>query len=161
MKTGITMRNVGFIVRNGVYKSKYRTYTLGIPLALKVGNMSKHLSIYAGGEAGFAFNFKEKHFKDGEKNAVKSEWFSGKTNWFQPNLFAGFQFAGGTNIKFAYYPLNFFNESHEQDGIKIFDGVEANMFYTSLSFQLFHSDVRKAERQLKEKAKKMGATAHL
>lgn len=161
IKTGFTMRNVGFIVRNGDFKSKYRTYTIGIPLALKVGDMGKHLSLYAGAEAGFAFNFKEKHFKNGDKNSMKTEWFSDKTNWFQPNFFAGFQFAGGTNIKFAYYPMNFFNKDYTQDGVKVFNGVEANIFYTSVSFQLFHSDLKKVEKKLKERQQGVGATARL
>jgi hypothetical protein len=149
MKTGFTVRNVGFIVKNDQYKSKYRTYTIGIPLALKLGDMGRHISFYAGGEAGFAFNFKEKHFKDGEKNAIKTEWFSNKTNWFQPNLFLGLQFAKGTNIKFSYYPMNFFNEDYREDGRKPFDGVNVNLFYTSLSFQLFHSDLKNIDDELK------------
>ena len=30
--TGVTLRNVGFIVADGDFTSKYRTYTAGIPL---------------------------------------------------------------------------------------------------------------------------------
>jgi len=166
MMTGLTMRNVGFIVEQGENKSKYRTYTIGIPLALKIGDMGKHLSLYAGGEAGFAFNFKEKHFKSDDKKLTSSEWFSGKTNWFQPNVFVGIQFAKGTNLKFAYYPMNFFNEDYSStddfgNTINPFDGVNVNLFYSSISFQLFHSDLRKAEKQLREKQKNTGATARM
>lgn len=154
--TGLTIRNVGFVQNqaagngNPEYASVYRTYTMGIPLAFKLGNMEKHFSFYAGAEAGFAFNYKEKHFQ-GEKRASRksmtTEWFSGRTNWFQPQLFVGLQLPGGANLKFAYYPSNFFNAGYTEssDGVTYspYSGVEVNMFYTSVSFQLFASDVSK------------------
>ncbi len=170
--TGLTCRNVGFVQRqeaqngNPEYISKYRTYTLGIPLGFKIGNMKKHFSLYAGAEAGFAFNYKEKHYRggnSGDKDSKTTSWFSGRTNWWLPQLFVGLQLPGGANLKFAYYPTNFFNEDYSEsyDGstYRPYEGVTANMFYFSTSFQLFKSDLDKIQ---KEKEKNSGgATAWL
>jgi hypothetical protein len=144
--TGVTLRNVGFIVADGDFTSKYRTYTAGIPLAIKLGDMDKHFNFYFGAEAGFAFNYKEKHFRGSTRESMTTEWFSGRTNWFQPQLFAGVQLPYGGNLKVAYYPQNFFNTSYREPGTsdyKPYEGVEANLFYVSLSFQLFSSDHNK------------------
>lgn len=156
--TGLTCRNVGFTQNKAQtattpeFASVYRTYTVGIPLAFKIGNMEKHFSLYAGAEAGFAFNYKEKHFNGNNRQNrqnKKSEWFSGRTNWFQPQIFAGIQLPGGANIKFAYYLNNFFNEDFTEYSLGAqrtpYKGVEVNMFYTSVSFQLFKSDEAKNE----------------
>ena len=146
--TGLAIRNVGFIEKQDEYTYKYRTYTAGIPLALTFGNLKKHFFIYGGAEAGLAFNYKEKRFNGDTKEYKSSAWFSGKTNAWQPQLFAGVQFPYGANIKFAYYPQNFFNKDYtESDGngntIKPYEGSNVNLFYFSVSFQLFASDAKK------------------
>lgn len=165
--TGLTCRNIGFTQNQAStsttpeFASVYRTYTVGIPLAFKVGNMEKHFSFYAGAEAGFAFNYKEKHFNGNNRQNRqnrKTEWFSGRTNWFQPQIFAGIQLPGGANIKFAYYLNNFFNEDFTEysfgnqqgnpddpSNSGPYEGVNVNIFYTSVSFQLFKSDEAKNE----------------
>ena len=109
--------------------------------------MANHFSLYAGAEAGFAFNYKEKHFRGDSRESMTTEWFSGRTNWFQPQIFAGIQFPYGANLKVAYYPQNFFNSDFREPGTsdyRPYQGVEANLFYASISFQLFASDTKSA-----------------
>jgi hypothetical protein len=145
--TGIAIRNVGFIEKEGEYTYKYRTYTAGIPLALTVGNLEKHFFIYGGAEAAMAFNYKEKRFNGDTKEHMSTSWFSGKTNTWQPQLFAGVQFPYGANVKFAYYPQNFFNKDYteqiEGESVKLYEDKSVNLYYVSISFQLFASDAKK------------------
>ena len=58
--TGVNFRNVGFIydVPNTGTRKKYRTYNIGIPIALKFGEMTKGY-FYAGYELEIPFNYKE------------------------------------------------------------------------------------------------------
>ena len=144
--SGLAIRNVGYITKNGTFTDKYRMYTAGIPLALTVGNLEKHFFLYAGAEAGLAFHYKEKHF-NGEDKTKSSAFFSGKINAWQPQLFAGIQFPYGANVKFAYYPQNFFNKDYTEniDGVdeKPYQDGNINLYYVSLSFQLFKSDAKK------------------
>ena len=146
--SGLAIRNVGFIEKEGNYTNKYRTYTAGIPLALTFGNLKKHFFVYGGAEAGMAFNYKEKRFNGDTKEHMSTSWFSGKTNTWQPQLFAGIQLPYGANIKFAYYPQNFFNKDYTENnefGVpeKLYEDKNANLFYFSISFQLFASEAKK------------------
>jgi hypothetical protein len=145
--SGIAIRNVGFIEKEGDYTYKYRTYTAGIPLALTFGNLEKHFFIYGGAEAGMAFNYKEKRFNGSTKEHKSTSWFSGKTNTWQPQLFAGIQFPYGANVKFAYYPENFFNKDYAEEvngeSKKLYENKSVNLYYVSISFQLFASDAKK------------------
>lgn len=143
--TGGAIRNVGLITReDNIYegsqydedlKIKRRSYTLGVPLALKSGSFSKNFYIYGGGEYELLFHYKEKIFVEDRK--VKStEWMSDKTNRFVPSLFTGIQFPGGINVKFKYYLDDFLNRNYKviQDGstIQPFKNMQSRVFYISL-----------------------------
>jgi len=124
--TGGAIRNVGFIVEdlyqnvgfsnidntnenwNKNTKVKRRSYSLGFPLAFKLGSFDKNYFLYAGGEYEWMFHYKQKLFIDGNK-AKYTEWFSDRTNTWVPSVFAGVQFPGGVNLKFKYYLDNFLN----------------------------------------------------
>ncbi len=143
---GASFRNVGYIddnpdINNSAYKKKYRTYNLGIPVGIKVGNLDRFF-LYGGYEIEFPFNYKEKTFVNGSKQDNKiTDWFSKRTPAFYNTAFVGVQFPYGLNLKVKYYFTNFFNEDFVQvvDGIntKPYAGIKANIIYFSLSFDLF------------------------
>jgi hypothetical protein len=136
--SGLSVRNVGFIydVPNVDVKMKYRTYNLGIPIGIKVGNLNKSF-LFAGYELEIPVNYKEKQFIDGEKEDKKSSWFSSRTNTVNHSLMAGVQLPYGATVKFKYYLTNFFNKDYkDSNGIKIYENYDVNVFYFSLSFGL-------------------------
>jgi len=131
--TGAAIRNVGLITEdlyqnvgfgdidnthpnwNKNTKIKRRSYSLGFPLAFKLGTLNKNYFLYAGGEYEWMFHYKQKQFLDGNKTKF-TEWGSKRVNTWVPSLFAGIQFPGGINLKLKYYMQNFLNT-----GFKGFD----------------------------------------
>jgi len=126
--TGFGIRNVGFIVEdlyqnvgfsgvtsdhpdwNKTTKLKRRSYSLGFPLALKIGAFDKHFFFFAGGEYEWMFHYKQKLFIDGNKTKF-TEWNSDRVNTWVPSVFAGIQFPQGFRLKFKYYMDDFLNTS--------------------------------------------------
>jgi hypothetical protein len=157
--TGLAIRNVGYIVDdwpstdNGTpitVKKKFRTYNLGLPLGLKIGNMDKFF-IYGGYEIEFPFHYKEKTFQDEQKDKF-TVWFSDRVEQFQHGFMVGIQLPWGSNIKFKYYLSEFHNQSYtESSGNMPYNGLQTNIFYFSLNYNLFkntdfyHSDKDKKE----------------
>jgi hypothetical protein len=140
---GLSIKNVGFIfdVPNSNQRKKVRTYNLGIPIGFKLGNLN-NIFVYGGYELEFPINYKEKTFINDEKEDKFNTWFSNRTKTVQSSAFIGLQLPYGANIKFKYYFSNFFNQDYAQkdeNGIayKPYEGLEANIFYFSLSFDLF------------------------
>ena len=143
--TGFAIRNVGFIYNNyKVYedgneinvKKKFRTYNAAIPIGFKLGNLKKTF-LYAGYDFELPFNYKEKTFRD-EKKDKFSVWFSDRVVQFQHGFMVGIQFPYGANLKFKYYLTNFLNMDYtDSSGKKPYEGLEANVFYVSLNFNLF------------------------
>lgn len=133
--SGVAIRNVGFIARESDSLTlKRRVYTVGVPLALKLGNMEKMQFVYLGVEAELAINYKEKHFVDGNKEKKFNEWFSKRTPLLMPSVFAGIQNKRGFNVYVKYYLTNFFNTGFKEKGINPYRLSEANMFYVSVSY---------------------------
>jgi len=125
--TGLSIRNVGLIMEdlfqnvgydvdntdpnyNKTTKVKHRSYSLGFPLAVKVGSFDKNFFFYAGGEYEWMFAYKQKQFIDGQKYKF-TEWNSDRVTTWNPSLFAGVQFPYGINLKFKYY----FNDFLDKD----------------------------------------------
>lgn len=159
--TGLALRNIGLIYkqRDSLYanqevKYKQRSYTLGIPLAIKIGNMNKKKFIYAGGEIEYAFAYKQKIFVAKHKD-VFSDWFGKQVNPWQPSLFAGFQIRNGFNFKFKYYLNNFMNRdyttSHNGQLYKPFANMNSHIWYVSISTIM--SKKKKRKPMLREKPK--------
>lgn len=157
--TGYGLRNVGFITENdGILEDEFdefwdilgsegddvrvkrRSYSLGVPLAIKLGDFKRGAYVYGGGELELMFNYKAKLFVDGDKEEKFNEWFSDRTNLINPSVFGGVQLPGGVNLQFRYYLLNFLNQDFTQrvDGVEIqpFRNVDSRMFYISVSFNL-------------------------
>lgn len=153
--TGLGLRNIGFITEdlyqnmgflnidnshvdwNKETKIKRRSYSLGVPLALKVGSMNKQLFFFAGGEYEWTFHYKQKLFIDGEKFKHR-EWTSDRVNAFLPSLFAGVQLPKGMRVKVKYYMDDFLNPAFT--GVDFGEAVDysgfgsTGIFYVSLSF---------------------------
>jgi len=135
--TGLALRNVGFIydVPGTTTRMKYRTYNIGIPIGIKIGNLSDKF-LFAGYELEIPVHFKEKEFID-ENKTKNSVWFSSQVNTFNHTLMAGVQLPYGATLKFKYYLTNFFNKSYTRsDGSKPYENADYNVFYFSLSFAL-------------------------
>lgn len=157
MYTGFGIRNVGFInTFNDSVKIKQRSYSAGIPLSLKIGNMKNQVWLAIGGEAELMFAYKQKVFYGGEK-FKDSEWFSDKVNLFNPSVFAEFHFKKGTYIRFKYYLNDFLKEDKQE--IKLFGDpfaykpTESKMFYVAIGTAIKHKDARRKLNKSKYKDK--------
>lgn len=161
--TGIGLRNVGLITEdtyqnvgflnidnthpdyNKNIKIKRRSYSLGFPIAIKLGSFSKHFFLFAGGEYEWMFHYKQKLFIDNEKHKFK-EWTSDRTNPWIPSLFAGIQLPQGFRLKFKYYMDDFLNPDFV--GTDFGEDVDysqfnsSGMWYISLSFFLNKNKIK-------------------
>jgi hypothetical protein len=146
--TGTALRNVGFIYDEDIpQKTVRRAYTLGVPLALKLGSFKNHIYIFGGGEYEMLFHYKGKRWYSNERDGSKirdKELFSDKTELFIPSVFAGIQFPGGVNLKFKYYLGDFLNLDYVGNdlgntNVAFSDFTKQNLFYISLSWQ-FRTD---------------------
>jgi hypothetical protein len=134
---GLSLRNVGFIYdESDLIRKKFRTYNLGIPVALKIGNMDRTY-VYGGYELEIPFNYKEKTFVSGEKRDKFNNWFSNRVNPINHTVFVGVRFPYGTSLRFKYYLTPFFNEDFETlDGqgqrVRPYQNFNAHLFYFSI-----------------------------
>lgn len=140
--TGLDLRNVGFIydVPNSTIRKKFRSYNIGIPVGIKLGNMGGSF-IYGGYEIEFPINYKEKTFVNEAKTDKFNVWFSNRQPAFYSTFMAGIQFKHGANLKFKYYLTGFFNKDYTEINngteIKPYENIDVNVFYISLCFNLF------------------------
>lgn len=141
--SGISIRNIGFIYDdpiNSEVRTKFRTYNFGIPIGLKFGDLDNRF-VYVGYELEIPFNYKQKTFINESKEDKFNVWFSDRTPTLMHSAFVGINGISGMSIKFKYYLTNFFNEDFTliEDGVTTqpFQNFEANVFYISLSFDLF------------------------
>lgn len=140
---GFAIRNVGFVydIPNSDTLKKYRTYNIGIPIGIKIGNMEGGF-IYGGYEFEMPFHYKEKTFVNGDKKDKIQVYFTDRVNWYTQSLFAGFNFKRGLNIKFKYYLDNFFNPNYSEVNaagvrVKPFSNFNAHVFYVAIQFNPF------------------------
>lgn len=144
--TGYGLRNIGFTIKENEIETRRRTYSLGIPLALKSGSFKKHKYLYGGGEYELFFHYKQKQFIDGNKTK-QSEWFSDRTKRFNPSIFAGIQFQGGINLKCKYYLKNFLNTNFSGwdfgHPVNYSDFNKVQLFYISLSYNFRKEGIKK------------------
>ena len=172
---GVSMRNIGFITEpeavyfhgdkriyhekgtgptydNKLSTVKQRTYTLGMPIAVKLGNFDKGFYFFAGGEYEYAFHYKEKVWLDNDKKKY-SEWWGDEVTQFLPSVFAGATFAGGATIKFKWYLENFMNQNHRADlegvaeKIKPYENYDVQLFYVSLAWTVSSRNSHKKKKK--------------
>jgi len=111
--TGFSIINVGFIhtipLPNETSATlKQRSYSFGIPLGLKLGNMPSGDYLACGAEGECMFAYKQKILYGGNKAIFNDNLFSsGYVNLFNPSLFGELRFHNGTYFRFKYYLLNF------------------------------------------------------
>lgn len=141
--TGLGIRNVGFITEENDIKTKYRSYMLGAPIALKLGSFKDNFYVYGGAEYEWMFHFKQKTFVNDQKIKT-SEWFSNRTPDFIPSVFAGIQFPYGLNVKFKYYLNDFLNHDYQGSGdYSDYTSFEkTQVWYISVSFQIRNSEMK-------------------
>jgi len=133
--TGFNGKNLGVIYDSSDHvRFKHRVLMLGVPVGLKVGNLKKGNFVFFGAQADFAYNYKEKRFVDGEKVSKFNEWFSKRTPIFMPSVFAGFRTSKKVGLKAQYFPNNFFKPGFEKNGVKPYAGMEASVFFLTLSY---------------------------
>ena len=161
--SGVNIRNIGFIYDNykdpesgDIQKKKFRNYTLGIPIGIKIGNLDSFY-LYGGYEIEFPFNYKEKTFQNEQKTKF-SVWFSKRVPTLYNTVLAGLQFPYGFNLKFKYYFTNFLNKDYTEitNGVEVkpYENLNANIFYFSLSINLFRdSKFYYTEEQFKNSSK--------
>lgn len=139
--TGLSVRNVGFIYDvNSTTRMKYRTYNVGIPVGVKIGNLSDKF-LFFGYELEIPVHYKEKTFINEDKEDKDGIWFSKRVNTFNHSVMAGIQLPYGATLKFKYYLTNFFNKDYEASDdqgnlYKPYANADVNVFYFSLSFGL-------------------------
>ena len=143
--SGVAMRNVGFIwddPDSSQIRKKFRTYNIGIPLGLKLGD-TNGMMIFGGYELEIPFNYKEKTFVNEKKRDKFSVYFSDRVPSLYHALFAGIQFYSGISLKFKYYMTNFHNKSYKEvvNGVEVmpYQNLDSNVFYLSLNFSLFRN----------------------
>jgi hypothetical protein len=141
--TGANIRNVGFIFdESPSIRKKVRTYNLGVPIGVKFGDLNRQF-FFAGYELEWAFNYRERTFRDERRVDRFNVWFSDRVNLWQSSFFAGMTLPGGTSIKVKYYPTEFFNRSFTATDpdtgatIRPYENFQANVFYISLIFNVF------------------------
>lgn len=149
--TGLAVRNVGFIYDGGIAGNnpdpniyyKFRSYNLGLPVGIKIGNMEKAF-IYGGYEIELPFNYKEKTFINEVKEDKFAVWFSNRTNTFHHSFFVGLQFFSGMNLKFKYYMNDFHNRDFEAldvngNTVKPYENLKSNIWTISLNIAVFRN----------------------
>ncbi|MCP1381720.1 hypothetical protein [Runella salmonicolor] len=138
---GLNLTNIGMIteeeivgtVKTDKFKTKQRVYAVGIPVGIKIGDL-RNFYVYGGAEAGFAINYKQKDFINGEKVDKFNEWFSNRTNAFMPAVFVGFQAKNGFGLKVQYYLNDFLNQGFSEGGVKPYAGTESQIFFLTLGY---------------------------
>jgi hypothetical protein len=143
--SGLAIRNVGYIYDNytdpsneATYKKKFRSYNIGVPLGIKIGNLNG-MFLYGGYEVELAWLYKERTYESGDKIGTTKGWFSDRQNLFQHGFLVGIQFPYGANVKFKYYLSEFHNQNFEANGVKPYAGLNSNIWYISLNFMLFRN----------------------
>ena len=149
--TGIDMKNLGFIEKNSAGLTvKRRTYNIGVPVGIKIGNMvTARPYLFLGGGVDAPFNYREKTFTIRDQKTKFSEWFSNRTPALMPYVFAGGSVYHGITVKVQYYPGNFLNPNFKTSGgSQPYLGYDVQIFLLSLGFPVQlskHHDIVKKQ----------------
>jgi hypothetical protein len=138
--SGLGIRNVGLITDEDSIKAKFRTYNLGIPLALKFGSFKKNLFLFGGAEYEWMFHFKQKNLEDNTKSKYTS-WFSKRTPAFIPSVFVGLQLPAGFQFKFRYYLDNYLKEKFTYMSAPL-GFNKTQVWYISVSYQIRNNKIK-------------------
>jgi hypothetical protein len=142
MYTGFGIRNVGMINDlNDSVRVKQRTYNVGIPVAVKFGDMNGWQGAL-GFEAELAFAYKQKVYVNGGKSK-SSSWFDDRTNIFLPSVFAELKGKEGNYIRFKYYLVDYLsaNQQINVTGVEYLP-TQSQLFYISLGYVIKNRDFK-------------------
>ena len=138
--SGLSLRNIGFIYYDDFDSTKYkfRSYSTGIPLAIKLGNLDERKIFYFGGHIEYLFHFKQKDFQYKVKTK-SSEWFSKAVIPIQPSVFAGYQYKS-LNVTLHYYFNNFLNPDYFSRSLNArpFIDYKSQLYFLSIGFDILH-----------------------
>ncbi len=138
--TGLDLKNIGFIEKYNAVTTKRRTYNLGVPVGIKIGNMSpKKMYVFLGGGADVPLNYRVKTFTVRNEKTKYNEWFSNATPLIMPYVFAGLALNHGFTIKAQYYPNNYLNPDYIYKGAKVNAGYDVQLILFSLGFYMNYS----------------------
>jgi hypothetical protein len=150
--TGLDLKNIGFIEKYSLsdITMKKRTYTLGVPLGFRLGNMTKRSYFFLGAGVDIAFHYKAKYWSNVQSKIKYNDWFSKETEILQPYLFAGFA-VKGTTFKVQYYTNNFLNQDYTAYDInaqlvKPYANTKVNLLLFSLGRDMNFRKLKKAKK---------------
>lgn len=135
--TGLALRNVGIITDlNDSVRVKQRVYTVGIPVAVKFGDMKGNLAAF-GLDNEFAVNYKQKTYVNDEKSKT-NVWFSDRTKIYLPSLFVELKSKMGNYIRFKYYLTDFLETGNQKVNVAGLDysPTKSNMMYISVGYAI-------------------------
>ena len=148
--SGLTINNIGLITSDedflgpNIVNLKLRALTAGVPVALKIGNLSEDRFFAIGAQYEWLFHFKEKFFYYSGSGSSKlqksksSEWFSDKTNTFLPSVFVGISY-NRYFLRVKYYLNDFLNQDYQQmpgfGATHPFRDINSTIAYISLSYR--------------------------
>jgi hypothetical protein len=113
--TGVGIKNVGtsdryipFVGTNKIV-SRARSYFVGAPIGVRIGNFKKNTEVILGGGVDITANYQVKSWTEGSKHSTKVKdnwWFDDTyTNLVNPYIFAGFK-VKGVGLKYQFYTTN-------------------------------------------------------
>jgi hypothetical protein len=96
---GLAVRNVGYIYDNYktptipvvTYKKKFRSYNVGVPVGIKLGNLDGTF-FYAGYEVELPVFYKEKNFDGGDKIDKSQDGLATGRSFFSTESLRGYSF---------------------------------------------------------------------
>ncbi|HEY4060503.1 MAG TPA: hypothetical protein VGM30_01305 [Puia sp.] len=132
--TGAAITNLGVIIKSDGVKYKRRIYTLGIPLAFKLGSL-KYANFYAGLQVDWALQYQEKH-KVGDTVISKfGEWGSDRTSRILGSWFIGGELLHTLDWRIQSYFTNFFNRDYtDATGAKPYSNIIARPLLLTFGF---------------------------
>lgn len=158
--TGLGIRNIGFIHKFGdTLKIKQRVYSIGIPVAIKIGNLEKNVFVAIGSEMELFFHFKEKTFLHGEK-FKNSEWFSNRTELFHPSVFAEIGLGQGFFVRYRYYLTDFMRKQSViyPGGIQIpYNNSPSPLMYISIGTMFSKKKIKEKMPEIKKTSNTMAS----
>lgn len=135
--TGFMVRNVGIITDlSDSVRVKQRVYTLGIPVALKFGDMNGNLAAI-GIDNEFAINYKQKVYLNDEKSK-SNIWFSDRTKIYLPSVFFEVKSKMGNYIRFKYYLTDFLEQDNQKVNVEgvSYTPTQSTMMYVSVGYAI-------------------------
>lgn len=150
--TGIGIKNIGFIEKIKDSTIKRRVYTLGVPLGIKLGNLSKRTFLFAGAGIDIPMNYREKGFVKRNNKQKFNEWFSERNNQFLPYVFVGMSFKPSMTLKLQYYFNSMMNTGFaEYPGTAVlpsypYAGYDVRLLMISMGFDIHYNRTPKKKK---------------